>query len=88
MQLALGKSKEDEMKDNLHELSELISGNCALLLTARELEETQEYFNALSHKDYARSGFTSTETITLPAGELKDKPHSMLEEFRYDSSIH
>ncbi len=52
------------------------------MCTASDYETTKEYFDNLNRKDYARSGFKATTLVTLPAGPLEDKPHSMLEEFR------
>ena len=44
MQVALGKSEEDEFKGNLHQISELLVGNVGLLCTNKTKEEVIDYF--------------------------------------------
>lgn len=77
MQLALGKSKEDEVHDNLHKLSKRLIGQCGLLFTNRSKQEVVDFFESFSAPDFARSGFVATEDVTLPEGPLPDFPHSL-----------
>jgi mRNA turnover protein 4 len=59
-----------------------ISGNAALLFTDSDLKTTQEYFESFTKVDFARSGTVCNQMVTIPKGEVKEKAHSMLEEFR------
>ena len=79
MALGLGKSKENEYKENLHELSRHLSGEVGLMFTNESAEDIVKWFNNFSEDAYARSGCISPDTVTLPAGELDQNtyPHSM-----------
>ena len=37
--VALGRSKEDECKENIHEISKRLKGQCGILFTDRPKEE-------------------------------------------------
>lgn len=41
-QLAFGRKPEDEFKDNLRHVSEILSGEVGILFTNREVQETVE----------------------------------------------
>lgn len=77
MQLALGKSEDDEISDNIHKLSQRLRGQCGLLFTIRSEEEVLEWSKQYSALEYARSGFIATETIVLPEGPLEDFSHAI-----------
>lgn len=49
MTLALGKTVEDEYKDDLHKLGKLLNGQCGLMFTNRNIEEiiTYNFFTLL-----------------------------------------
>jgi len=79
MALGLGKSKENEYKENLYELTKHLNGEVGLMFTNETKENVVKWFQNYSEEDYARSGNIATETITLPAGDLDQNrfPHSM-----------
>ena len=81
MKVALGRSPEEEYRDNLSKLGEYLGGNCTLFFTNRPKEEILSFFNNYKSLDYARSGFTATENFVIPKGEMPFA-HSMMEEFR------
>ena len=81
MKVALGRSPEEEYRDNLSKLGEYLGGNCTLFFTNRPKEEILSFFKNYKSLDYARSGFTATETFVIPKGEMPFA-HSMMEEFR------
>ncbi|XP_043256928.1 mRNA turnover protein 4 homolog [Colletes gigas] len=75
--LALGKSKENEISDGLHKLSEALKGQCGLLFTNRTKKEVLKWMEEYEVLEYARSGFIIDETITLPEGPMPDFAHSL-----------
>nr|CAG4638673.1 EOG090X0BJA [Cyclestheria hislopi] len=75
--LALGKSKEDECKDNIHEISKRLKGQCGVLFTNRSKNEVLEYFEKHVESDFARAGNIATETVTLQPGPLEQFPFNM-----------
>jgi len=79
MTIALGRTKEDEYKENLHKVSEQLSGNVGLMFTNEQDQKVKEWFSSFTEPDYARSGNKATKTITLPAGPLDENsyPHNM-----------
>lgn len=81
MQVALGRNQEEEYRDNLCKLGEMLGGNCALFFTNRPKEEVIPFFQEYKSLDYARAGFKATETFVIPQGEMPFA-HSMLEEFK------
>ena len=66
IQFALGRTPEDEFKDNLCALSKHIKEECCLLCT--DDEEAEEYFKNYSSKDFARAGAVASKTIVLQKG--------------------
>jgi len=79
MTLALGRSKDNEYKDNLHEISKQMVGNVGLMFTNEEDEKVRAWFDTFSEPDFARSGNKATKTVVLPAGPLDENtfPHNM-----------
>lgn len=79
MQLALGKTPEEEQKSGLAKLAQTISGTRGLLFTDKSQEEVSEYFGAYRAQHFARSGFQCTGNYKLAAGTLPaDRcPHPM-----------
>ncbi|XP_016920509.1 mRNA turnover protein 4 homolog [Apis cerana] len=75
--LALGKSSENEVAENLHKLSLALRGQCGLLFTNRSKKEVLKWMREYEEIDYARSGFITQETITLPEGPIPDFSHSI-----------
>lgn len=70
MQKALGRSPEEEHLPNLHELTEFMSGDVGLLMTDEQPSVVQEYFESFVKTDFARAGFKSPLTFTVPAGTV------------------
>jgi mRNA turnover protein 4 len=77
MALALGINSADEMKNNLHKISERLVGKCGLLFTNKSHDEVASFFDEYSIPNFARSGFKSTMDFNLSAGPLDDLPFSM-----------
>nr|CAG4647324.1 EOG090X0BJA [Megafenestra aurita]SVE92594.1 EOG090X0BJA [Megafenestra aurita] len=75
--IALGRAKEDECSENLHEISKRLKGQCGILFTDKPKEEVIKYFEKHVESDYARSGNISTETVTLQPGPLEQFPFNM-----------
>jgi Insertion domain in 60S ribosomal protein L10P/Ribosomal protein L10 len=77
MCLAMGREKESEYKQNLHKISEQLSGECGLLFSDLDLAEVQKILGDFVKDDFARSGFKATEDVVLPVGPLLQFPFSM-----------
>jgi len=77
LELALGKTVEDEQAPGLAGLSEKLRGPRGLLLTNRAKDETTGWFKRHKAVEYARSGFVATESVSLDAGPLSQFPHSI-----------
>ncbi|XP_031626124.1 mRNA turnover protein 4 homolog [Contarinia nasturtii] len=77
MQLALGRSEEDEVDSDLHKLSKRLKGQCGLLFTVRDETDVLDWSKQYSALEYARSGFIATETVVLPEGPLDDFSHAI-----------
>lgn len=82
MQVALGRSKEEEYADDLARLSRDISGNTGLLFTNQSRADVLAYFAKLAFSDYPRSGFVATETVKIEQGPLPQFIGSMVESLR------
>merc|ERR1711865_749191 len=55
LQIALGRTPEDEYADNLRHVSNKISKSVGLLMTSKAREEVEEYFSDLVEPDFARA---------------------------------
>ncbi|XP_030026825.2 mRNA turnover protein 4 homolog [Manduca sexta] len=77
MALALGKTKSDEVEDQLNLLSKKLKGQCGLLMTNRDVPEVLNWFKNFSESEYARAGFVATKDVVLPQGPLKDFSHTI-----------
>ncbi|KAL6079373.1 mRNA turnover 4 [Balamuthia mandrillaris] len=77
MQIALGRSAQEEAAENLHLLSKEVTGNCGLLFTNSSRAEVEEFFKNYTKKDFARSGSPATETVHLSMGPLEQFSHSI-----------
>lgn len=82
LQIAMGKTPEDEYMENLRQVSKLCSGSVGLLLTDEKEEKVTEYFSNLDEKDFARSGSIATQTIKLTQKDVEVHPVSMVDQFR------
>ena len=82
LQVALGRTPEDEYSDNLHRLSGRLSGSVGILCTGQDAAFVEGYFAKLRVEDYARAGTVSPETVTLTRSQVETHPVSMVEQFR------
>jgi mRNA turnover protein 4 len=77
MQIALGKSEEDEPKPNLHLVADRIAGHCGLFMSNEPADKVIEWFASYGEKDYPRSGFESTQEVVLEEGPLPQFSHAI-----------
>ncbi len=82
MQIALGRTPEDEYADNLRHVAKLTTGSVGLLVTSMPKEEVEEYFTNLVEPDFARAGSKATQTVAITNDMLSLHPVSMVEQFR------
>lgn len=77
MQLALGRSEDDETEAGLHKVSARLHGQCGLLFTDKSKAEVLEWAESYEAMEYARSGFVATETVVLPEGPMEEFSHAI-----------
>jgi len=82
LQIALGKTPEDEYSDNLNQLSKNLSGSVGILCTSQGAKDVEGYFAKLAVGDYARAGAISPRTVVLTQEQIETHPVSMVEQFR------
>jgi len=82
LQLACGRTPEDEYSENLRSVSKHISGSVGLLMTSRDAGEVEEYFEEFEADDFARAGAEASATVTLSQADVEVHPVSMVEQFR------
>lgn len=75
--LGLGRTPEEEIADNLHQLANCLKGQCGLLFTDETKDTVVKWFEDYSVGEYARSGFKATSNITIPAGPCKQFSHAI-----------
>ncbi|XP_076685346.1 ribosomal protein LP0-like [Andrena cerasifolii] len=75
--LALGKTPENEVAEGLYNLSAALKGQCGLLFTNRSKKQVLKWMEEYEEVEYARSGFVTEESITLPEGPMPEFPHSI-----------
>lgn len=80
LQIALGKTPEDEYSDNLRHVSKHISESVGLLFTSRPRSDVEEYFNSFVEPDFARAGFISPRDVFVTDAMLFNHPVSMVEQ--------
>lgn len=68
LERALGLTREDEYRENLHELSKLCTGVTGLLFTNEDIDTVVEYFKAYVKADYSRANSKAPLTFTIPSG--------------------
>ena len=71
MQVAMGRSQEEEYQENFHLLSARLVGPCMVLFTNRARGEVEDFFNSIHEKDYARMGMIMTRDVSLEKGPLE-----------------
>ncbi|XP_026494747.1 mRNA turnover protein 4 homolog [Vanessa tameamea] len=77
MAVALGRTKSDEVEDQLNLLSKKLKGQCGLLMTNRDVSEVLEWFKTFRETEYARAGFIANRDVILPQGPLEDFSHTI-----------
>lgn len=82
MQIALGRSTEDEYGDNLKAVSKHITGSVGILMTSKSREEVASYFANFIEEDFARAGSLSPKEVIVTNEMLYNFPVSMVEQFR------
>ncbi|XP_070615578.1 mRNA turnover protein 4 homolog [Erythrolamprus reginae] len=82
MIVALGHSRSDEYKDNLHEVSKHLRGEVGLLFTNRTKNEVIKWFSQFRETDFARAGNKAIFTVNLDMGPLEQFSHSMEPQLR------
>lgn len=83
LQVALGRTPEDEYSDNLRKVSKLISGgSVGLLFSSRPRSEVEKYFESFVEPDFARAGFEAPKNIFVDNSMLENFPVSMVEQLR------
>ncbi|WWC89997.1 uncharacterized protein L201_004927 [Kwoniella dendrophila CBS 6074] len=70
MAKALGETPETEYQEGLSNVAKRLKGQLGLFFTSHPVDETVEWFDSWSKKEYARMGARSTAEITLPEGPL------------------
>jgi mRNA turnover protein 4 len=68
MQKALGRSPEEEHRENLHNLTDHMNGDVGLLLTDEAPEVVKDYFDSFVKSDFARAGLEAPLTFIIPEG--------------------
>lgn len=71
MQIALGRTVEEEYLDHLHKVSDKLQGDVGLLFTNRDHTDVVKFFEGYSQDEFARSGFVATERVELKKGRLE-----------------
>ena len=85
MQVALGKTEEEEAKKGSSKLNSYLKGNCGLFFSNKEPDDIISYFNEYKCPYYGNSGSISNQTLILKKGydeHLQDFPSSMESQFR------
>jgi len=83
LQVALGRTPEDEYSDNLRQVSKRITGgSVGLLFTSRPRSDVEQYFATLAEPDFARAGFVAPQDVSVTNEMMEHFPVSMIEELR------
>lgn len=83
LQIALGRTAEEEYSDNLrHVAKRIVGGSVGLLMTSKPANEVEGYFESLSEPDYARAGARSVAEVTITQDKMNNFPVSMMEQLR------
>ena len=82
LQLAMGRTAEDEYADNLREVSKLCKGSVGLLMTDRDCASVRTFFEGFTSQDFARAGTNASKTVNVSQSDFEAYPVSMVEQFR------
>ncbi|KAJ2850218.1 mRNA turnover and ribosome assembly protein [Coemansia brasiliensis] len=70
MAKALGNGPEDEIKENLHKISEALVGDVGLLFTNMSVDEVKKSFDEFEASSYPRAGNIAEYKVVVKAGEV------------------
>jgi len=82
LQIALGRTSQDEYADNLQQVAKHIHGSVGLLFTNKDRKFVVDYFDHVEQNDFARAGYVTNETVVITQDMLRSHPVSMVEQFR------
>jgi len=82
LQLALGRTPEDEFRVNLRQVSKFITGYVGLLITSRDDNAVRSYFDKLSEEEFARFGNIASKTAVVTSEQVSFHPVGQVELFR------
>ena len=83
LQIALGRTPEDEYSDNLRHVAKRISGGSGgLLFTSQARKDVEAYFGSMVEPDFARAGSTAPRDVVVTSQQLEHFPVSLVEQFR------
>ena len=82
LQIALGRTPEEEYADNLRHVSKRIAGGSIGLLLTSCPQKVESYLAQLVEPDFARAGAEASRDVAIEASRLEFFPVSMVEQFR------
>lgn len=83
LQIALGRTPEEEYADNLRHLAKRITGgSVGLLFTSRPHGEVLHYFASMKEPDFSRAGTSASRDASVTNTDLQNFPVSIMEQFR------
>jgi len=68
--------ENNEIKPDLHKISQAMVGECGLYFTNDDKDETIKYFEEFKQAEFARSGFVPIETVERHPGPI-DMAHTL-----------
>jgi len=75
--IALGRSAEDEVADNIHKISEKLVNEVGVLFTSKPKEDVLEWFSNKVEHDFARAGNKASSTVVIKKGQLTQFSHAI-----------
>lgn len=83
LQIALGRTSEEEYADNLRHIAKLIvGGSVGLLFTSQPAPAVESYFHSMVEPDFSRAGSVASREAVVTLEMLSHFPSSMMESFR------
>ena len=81
MALAVGRNAEEEPRDNLHKLSEHLTGTAGLLFSNRKQKEVVSFFKTFCEPEFATGGTVASADYIIPQGPVAFQ-HTMADPLR------
>jgi len=72
IQVAFGRNDSTEVFPGLSKLANRVSGDVALLMTNKEIDEIRQKLDTYNEYDFARAGNLAISTVEIKAGSLKE----------------